>query len=121
MERVASMLKTEIATIITQELSDPKLGFVTITEVRPAPDLSVAKVYVSVIGDEDTQAATMKVLSRARKHIQGLVADRVRLRQMPVLLFRSDDRIKKSIRISQLLKDYSEDNDADGDDGEIDG
>ena len=120
MERVAAMLKHEIATVITQELNDPTLGFVTITEVRPAPDLSVAKVFISAMGDADAQASAMKVLFRARKHIQVVVAQRVRLRIMPVLLFRSDDRIKKSLRIAELLADYSEDRDADGNDGEID-
>ena len=111
LERVASLLKAEIAAIVTQELTDPALGFVTLTEVVPAPDLRTAKVFVSVIGEEAAQARAMAVLRRARKYIQAETARRVALRTMPVLSFHLDDRIKKSLRISQLLKDLSEQRD----------
>ena len=99
--------------IVTQQLTDPSLGFVTITEVRPTPDLREAKVYVSVIGGEEEQRAGMKVLRRARKFIQEEVSKRVTLRNLPVLSFHLDDRIKRSIRISELLSDAQEDPDGD--------
>ena len=116
-ERVAALLKGEIAKIITQELADPALGFVTVTEVAPAADLRTARVYVSAIGDEKTQTRAMNVLRRARKFIQAETAKRVRLRHTPVLTFYLDKSAKRSIHISQLLARMSEERHADGDDG----
>jgi ribosome-binding factor A len=112
-ERVGALLKSEISTFITQRMNDPALGFVTVTEVVPAPDLRSAKVYVSVMGDLETQHRALKVLERARKHIQAAVAQRVILRNFPVFSFHLDDRVKRSIRISQLLKRASEEDHGD--------
>lgn len=108
MERIAALLQEELGKFITQELADPSLGFVTVTEVRPAPDLSTANVYVSVLGNERRERDVMKVLQRASKHIQYAVSERVLLRRFPTLFFRIDDRIKRSIRISRLLNEITE-------------
>lgn len=113
LQKVASLLKAEIAKIVTQELKDPGLGFVTITEVRPSPDLRLARVYVSAIGDQEAQRNTLKALQRARKFIQEETSKRVTLRNLPVLSFRLDDRVKRSIRISKLLSDIQEEKDVD--------
>lgn len=118
LERVASLLRAEIATIVTQELNDPALGFVTITEVQVAPDLRAAKVSVSVVGEAADEARAMAVLRRARKHIQAETARRVRLRTMPSLAFQIDDGVKKSVRIAALLRDLAEERDERGPDGE---
>ena len=117
LQKLAALLKGRIATIITQELRDPALGFVTVTEVRPAPDVRTAQVYVSVIGDEAAQRRALSVLKRARKFIQAQTAARVELRNTPVLSFHLDDRVKQSIRIARLLQEASEGDHADGDDG----
>ena len=116
--RVAAILKEEIGKIITHELADPAIGFVTITEVRPAPDLRTARVYVSILGDEEAQERSMRALEHARRHIQAETASRVSLRLFPTLAFSLDDRIKKSIRISQLLNMASEEHNAGDNDGE---
>ena len=108
MERIAALMKEELGKFITQELADPSLGFVTVTEVRPAPDLSTANVYVSVLGGAQREREVMKVLQRAGKRIQLTVSERVLLRRFPTLLFRIDDRIKRSIRISRLLNELAE-------------
>jgi ribosome-binding factor A len=108
MEKIAALLKEELGKFITQELADPSLGFVTVTEVRPAPDLSTANVYVSVLGDERREREVMKVLHRAARHIQFAVSERVLLRRFPTLFFRIDDRIKRSIRISRVLNELAE-------------
>ncbi len=108
MEKIAALMKEELGKYITQELADPSLGFVTVTEVRPAPDLSTANVYVSVLGDEHREREVMKVLKRAGKRVQFAVSQRVLLRRFPMLIFRIDDRIKRSIRISRLLNEIAE-------------
>jgi len=114
-ERVAALLKGQVARIITQELRDPALGFVTLTEVRPASDLRTARVYVSVIGDAAAQERALRVLRRARKYIQARTAARVALRTLPVLSFHLDDRIKQSLHIASLLKRVSEEGHGDTD------
>jgi len=107
MERIAALLKQEISVIVTQTLNDPALGFVTVTEVRVQSDLSLAKVFVTVLGDEKAQHETMAALERARRHIQVLTSERVALRRFPELSFHPDDRVKTSLRISQLLSELA--------------
>jgi ribosome-binding factor A len=107
MEKVAALLKEEISIIITQTLNDPRLGFVTVTEVRVQSDLSLAQVYVTVLGDEKSQQETMTALHRARKHIQTVTSERVALRRFPELTFHPDDRVKNSLRISRLLSELA--------------
>ena len=102
-ERVASQLRHALSEILTQELRDPRLGFITVTRVEPARDLKSAKVYVSVLGDEREQQATLRTLRHARGHIQHQVADRTALKSTPVLRFEPDDSVKRGLRISKLI------------------
>jgi len=85
-------------------MNDPRLGFITVTEVKVAEDLETAKVYVSVMGDETVQQRTLKTIAHARGHIQRLLADRLRMRRTPLLIFQHDEGIKKSVRVSALLR-----------------
>ncbi len=107
MERVASLLLEEISQIVTQELNDPDIGFVTITAVEPSADLSFARVMVSVMGNQASQAKTMKALKRASSHVQLLVRDRVSLRTYPRLQFVLDQGVKHSIRVSSMLDELA--------------
>ncbi len=111
-ERIESQLLREISNIITHELSDPRVGFVTITGVKLSDDMQYATVAVSMMGDDDAQARSMKALKRARGHIQGLVAERLKLRWTPVLRFSIDEGVKHSIRISGLLHELAEERQA---------
>lgn len=107
MEKVASLLLEEIGKIVTQELYDPDIGFVTVTAVEPASDLSFARVMVSVMGDESAQLKTMRALKRASSRVQFLVGERVTLRKYPKLQFVLDEGVKRSIRVSTLLNDLA--------------
>ena len=107
MERVASLLLEEIGKIVTQELSDPDIGFVTVTVVEPAPDLSFARVMVSILGDEAEQVKSMRALKRATSRVQFLVGERVTLRKYPKLQFVLDQGVKHSIRVSAMLNDLA--------------
>ena len=111
-ERLESLLLREVSNIITHELSDPRVGFVTITEVKLSDDMQYATVAVSVMGDGAAQAGSMKTLNRARGHIQSLVAERLKLRWTPILRFRIDEGVKRSIRISRILHELAEERQA---------
>lgn len=104
-KRVAEALRSEIAKIITTELADPNLGFVTVVGVRLARDLKQATVYVTVIGDEPKQKLTVEHLERARGHIKSRLADRVVLRYMPDIHFKFDDLLAQEERISEVISE----------------
>ena len=103
LERVSKELMRIMAKILLNEISDPRLGFVTVTKVVLAPDLKSAKVYVSVIGDENKQKETMDVLEHAHGYIQRLVGERLNIRDTPKCFFCYDKSIEKQIKISQLI------------------
>jgi len=107
-ERLGSLLQREISTIVTHELSDPHVGFVTITGVTLSDDMQHATVDVSVMGDKAAQERSVHALRRARGHIQGLVGERLKLRWTPILSFRVDEGVKRSIRISGILHKIAE-------------
>ena len=102
-DRVSAELKHALGSIITQELEDPRMGFVTVTRVEPAQDLKSACVFVSVLGDDVIQRQTLRALRHARGHIQRALSGHVVLKSTPVLKFEVDDSVKRSIRISKLI------------------
>jgi ribosome-binding factor A len=104
--RVAEALKEVLGQIITQELSDPRLGFVTVTRVKVSPDLRQARVFVSVLGEGADRSKTLAALQHAAGFIKRRCGDELELRFTPRLRFEFDEGIDKSIRVSELL--YSE-------------
>ena len=105
LDRVGSLLKEEISRVILQEMSDPRMGFVTVTSVKPTPDLQNAVVYISVLGSPAEIRATLRGLDHARGYIQGLVGKRAVFRYTPKLRFVYDKSVSEGIRISRLLRD----------------
>lgn len=87
------------------ELSDPRLGFVTVTGVRVAKDLRTATVYVSVLGDETAREASLAALRSSHGLLQREVAREVKLRNTPQLQFEYDDTIDVAMRIEHLLRE----------------
>jgi ribosome-binding factor A len=102
LRRVNESLKEAIADEISR-LTDPGLGFLTITGVDTAPDLRSARVYYSVLGEGDEAEQTAAALERARPHIRREVGKRVRLKYLPDLLFEQDVAIEQGLRIERLL------------------
>ena len=94
------------------ELSDPRLGFITVTGVETSPDLRTAKVFVSVLGDETERDATLDALSSSHGVIQARIAAETRMRRTPTLTFHYDDTIEKGIRISRLLDESQEEDES---------
>ena len=108
-ERVASLIKSEIGTILTREYNDPTLGFITVTDVKMSPDLRIAKVAFSILGNEELKAKTMRMLEEEKSHIRGAVGSRLRLKFTPALQFYRDDTLDTVERINQLIKKIHDD------------
>jgi ribosome-binding factor A len=105
MRRINEMLREVIGEAISSDLADPRIGFVTVTSVQTIPDLSAARVYVSVLGDAAERDATLAGLASSHGVIQARIARETHMRRTPTLTFEYDDTIEKGVRISKLLED----------------
>jgi ribosome-binding factor A len=102
--RVNEAIKEIIGTALAQDLKDPRIGFVTLTGVETAPDLSHAKVFVSVYGKQAEKDSTLEGLRAARPFLQRLISDELDLRRTPMLHFVYDVTIDKGMHIQAMLK-----------------
>lgn len=109
-ERVAEALKKEISIIIHDELNDPRLGFVTVTSVELTEDLRYGKVFFSVLGKDQDYKKTKKALDSALGFIRRLIAQRIRLRFTPEIIFKEDRSCQHSIKIQEILERIKEPN-----------
>ena len=104
MRRINEAIKEIIGTALSQDLKDPRIGFVTLTGVETAADLSHAKIYISVYGKQAEKDATLEGLRAARPYLQRLIGDELTLRRIPSLDFVYDATIDQGMRIQALLK-----------------
>lgn len=102
-DRIDQLLRQEIGAILSKDVQDPRIGFVTVTDVETAPDLSVARVWVSVIGQPSEREQTMKALQHALPFVRHELGSRIRLRRIPELQLRGDDTVQRGTRVLQLL------------------
>jgi ribosome-binding factor A len=102
MRRINEVLREVIGAAIT-ELSDPRIGFVTVTSVETSPDLRAAKVHVSVLGSEEEREATMVGLASSHGVLQSKIAAETRMKRTPTLTFHYDETVEQGMRISRLL------------------
>jgi len=107
-DRVNALLQRELGTIISEELGDPRIAFSTVTEVKVTDDLRSARVHVSVLGDDEQIASTMKALEEAKPYLRHELGTRTELRYVPDLTFVSDRSAERSARISTLLRQARE-------------
>lgn len=107
-QRVAEEIKKEVGTIIHDELNDPRIGFLTVTKVDLSRDCRVAKIYFSLLGSQKQLRDTQVGLARSKGFIRKLLGQRVKLRYTPEIVFKLDEGIKYSIRISQVLEGLKE-------------
>ncbi|MDQ3435424.1 MAG: 30S ribosome-binding factor RbfA [Actinomycetota bacterium] len=105
MRRVNEALREVLSAHITADLKDPRIGFVTVTAVETTPDLSHARVYVSVLGTDEEREDSLVGLRSARGHLQASIAAEVRMKRTPTLEFLHDEAIDRGFRISELLED----------------
>jgi ribosome-binding factor A len=105
MRRVNESIKEILGDAITTELKDPRIGFVTVTEVDTSPDLRAARVYVSVLGTEKERERSLAGLRSSHGFLQGKIASAMRMKRTPTLTFEYDESAERGDRISRLLKD----------------
>jgi ribosome-binding factor A len=103
MRRINEVLREVIGSAIA-ELSDPRIGFVTVTSVETSPDLRAAKVHVSVLGSEEEKEATMTGLASSHGVLQSKIAAETRMKRTPTLSFRYDGTVERGMRINELLE-----------------
>jgi len=103
LQRITKLLKEEISRIIREEINDPRLGFVSITDIEMTPDLRIAHIYVSVYGTPEEQEATIGVLVRASRFLRGELGKQVEMRYTPELHFYLDRSIERGAHVFELL------------------
>ncbi len=102
-DRISAQLKSEISDIITRELNDPRIGFVTITSVKVSNDLRHARVYVTVLGDNKIKAETLAGLRSASRFIRGEIGHRLRIKFIPHIKFEIDTSLEKTTNVLNTL------------------
>ena len=109
-ERVSSLIKEEVGTYFIREFRDPAYGFLTVTEVHMTPDLRIAKIYVSIMGDDQTKTRTMKLLEEHKGEIRAFIGSRMRMKFTPSVQFFMDETFDRVARIEELIKKIREEN-----------
>ncbi len=106
-DRVASVIAKEVSLIISQEIRDPRLGMVTITNVIVTPDLKEATIYFTTMGDRKNDT---EILQSAKNFIRTCLAHRIRIKFVPELKFVFDDQLEYNQKIEQLFKEINKSN-----------
>ncbi|MGM0499384.1 MAG: 30S ribosome-binding factor RbfA [Bacillota bacterium] len=106
--RVGELLKEEISQIVLREMKDPRIGFVSITDVEVSGDLRHAKVFISVYGTDKEKEETLAGLQQAQGYVRKLVGERVKIHHTPEIIFRYDDSIENGVHISEIIKDLKD-------------
>jgi len=107
--RLAEVLKKELSVLFQKEVKDPRLNFLTITEVEVSGDLSVAKIFVSTLQEKNDPAAMMEGLEKAAGYLRKEIGQRIEVRHTPELRFIYDKSIERGQRIHNLLNEIKGD------------
>jgi ribosome-binding factor A len=103
LERVRTAIREEVSAIL-RGFKDPRLGFVSITDVEVSKDARMAKVFVSVLGDEKAKKSSLKALESGTGFVRKELGARLQLRHVPEVIFRLDNSIERGARIQNLLR-----------------
>ncbi len=106
--RVAEQMRIEISDIINNKIKDPRIGFLTVTDVEVTGDLQQAKVYFSVLGEEEEREASLLGLNKATGFIRSEIGRRIRLRKVPEISFEYDVAYEYGNHIDALLRNLNE-------------
>jgi ribosome-binding factor A len=107
-DRVAEQIKEEVGQILSTEVADPGIGLVTVTRVKVTPDLSLARVYWTVIGDAKERKTTEKALTRAAAYVRHLLSTRMSLRRSPEIIFTYDQSVAAQDRVEEILQELKQ-------------
>jgi ribosome-binding factor A len=102
-ERVEELIRQEVSQILREDVSDPRIGFTSITGVEVSPDLENASIYVSILGDEKKKEEAIQGLYSATKFIRGELGHRLELRMVPKIRFYRDDSLERGSRVLGLI------------------
>jgi ribosome-binding factor A len=106
-QRVGDLIREEVADIIMYRLKDPRIGFVTVTGVDMSPDMKNARVYVSILKEEDREL-TLEILNSSKSFMRSLLSKRLRMKFIPTVEFRFDTSIEYGYKIDKLLKEIKD-------------
>lgn len=106
-QRVGDLIREEVADIIMYRLKDPRIGFVTVTGVDLTPDLKLAKVFVSILKEEE-RVLTLEILNSSKNFIRSALSKRLKMKFIPVIEFRLDTSIEYGYKIDKLLKEIKD-------------
>jgi ribosome-binding factor A len=112
-QRLNSQLQQELMQLLQREMKDPRIGFATVTSVETAPDLSSARVWVSVLGSEEDRTESLRALSAAAPWLRRQLGERLHIRTIPQLLIRRDESIESGDRVLKLLRQIEDQEGAD--------
>ena len=108
-DRVGDQIRQELSELLSRgAVHDPGIGFITLTRVKVSPDLQLARVYYTSMGDEKARRETARALERATPFFRRQVGGRLQLRRVPELQFRFDESVGHQDRIEQILRDLHE-------------
>ncbi|HET7618919.1 MAG TPA: 30S ribosome-binding factor RbfA [Vicinamibacterales bacterium] len=107
-DKVADQIREELAQLLSREVQDPGIGFLTLTRVKVTPDLQIARAYYTTLGDEAARRDTARALGRATPFLRRQLGQRLRLRRVPELEFFYDESIAHQDRIEQIIRDLHE-------------
>jgi ribosome-binding factor A len=106
MRRVDEAIRQVLADALSGDLADPRVGFVTVTDVRTSPDLRSARVFVSVLGDDEAREGTLAGLTSAHGVLQRRIAAELHLKRTPALEFVYDSTTDRALRVEELLREH---------------
>ena len=104
-ERIQEQVREEVSQMLQTEVRDPGVGLVTVTRAKVTPDLSLARIYWTIIGDDAERKKTQKALERASGFVRHLLAERMSLRRSPEVKFIFDQSVGAQDRIEQIIQE----------------
>ena len=108
-DRVGDQIRQELSELLSRgTVHDPGIGFITLTRVKVSPDLQLARVYYTTLGDDTARHQTAKALARATGFFRRRIGDRLQLRRVPELQFQFDESIAHQDRVEQILRELHE-------------
>jgi ribosome-binding factor A len=107
--RVGDQIRAELAELLTREVHDPGIGFLTVTQVKVSPDLQQARVFYTTLGDDKARKETARALERATPFLRRHVGRRLQLKRVPELTFSFDEAVEKNDRIQRILLELESD------------
>ncbi len=104
-DRLGDQMRAELSDVLVREVHDPGIGFITLTRVHVTPDLLLARVYYTTMGDAAARKQTERALGRALPFLRRQIAGRLRLRRVPELEFRFDESIGHQDRVEKIIQE----------------